>query len=287
MNPQDYAHLNPHGLPFHQYLGENIKKQVERVLVKKKASIIVIDGGSGEGKTTLGVELADYINELTGKKKIIISRENPQFSYGYLDFSSKLPKTFEQNYNVIVYDEGGDFSTKRTLSKINFFLNRIFETYRAFKVIVIICLPLFNDLDSGLFKKKLVRLLIHVHNKQPTYSKMSIYGIKRINDMRRIIKKMNDIEAGYYMVRPNFRGKFYNLSPARDKELDDFVTKLKLGETKDQNIKLSGYVSFQDICRATGLVGRVVRQKIAKLKIKPALVVQRKHYFNEEIIKSL
>jgi Flp pilus assembly CpaF family ATPase len=51
---------------FSKSLKDNIKPLVDRVN-NKFASSVIIDGGLGQGKTTLAVEMADYINSLYGK----------------------------------------------------------------------------------------------------------------------------------------------------------------------------------------------------------------------------
>ena len=57
--------LYKHGLPFSEKLAENVKDLIARIDLNK-ASLIVIDGGVGEGKTTLAVHIADYVNSLAG-----------------------------------------------------------------------------------------------------------------------------------------------------------------------------------------------------------------------------
>jgi len=65
--------------------------------------------------------------------------------------------------NVIVYDEAGDFNTRASLTYFNQNMNRVFETYRALGIIVILCLPSFADIDTSLMKKKIARMLIHCY----------------------------------------------------------------------------------------------------------------------------
>ena len=49
------------GLPFDTKTRENIDDQVERIS-KRQASLVVIDGTMGKGKTTLGCHIANYVN---------------------------------------------------------------------------------------------------------------------------------------------------------------------------------------------------------------------------------
>jgi len=106
-------------------LCKNIDTQIKRVK-NKMASLIIIDGGVGSGKTHSGVSIADYINitEIDLKNQVGLGGE---------DFEKKLKWCVENNKKVILYDEAGDFSRRGAITGFNKRLNRIFETYRTFE----------------------------------------------------------------------------------------------------------------------------------------------------------
>ena len=53
-------------LPFSEVLAWNLDTLDDRIFRMNKAALIVLDGGVGEGKTTLAVHCVDYINKKHG-----------------------------------------------------------------------------------------------------------------------------------------------------------------------------------------------------------------------------
>jgi len=83
-------HLYKHGLPFSEKLAENIRDLIDRIKFNK-ASMIIVDGGVGEGKTTLMVEIADYVNSLYGFQEIKLElKDHPQLALGGTSFLKQL-----------------------------------------------------------------------------------------------------------------------------------------------------------------------------------------------------
>ena len=83
-----------HGQPFSEKLTENILDGLERVK-KNKATCIVIDGGVGEGKTTLAVEISDFINAQNNLPEINLSpKDHPQIAMGGKDFAKQMRECY-------------------------------------------------------------------------------------------------------------------------------------------------------------------------------------------------
>ena len=101
---RDYKYVYNHGLPYDKTLHKNLVEQKERIEMNK-ASMILIDGGVGEGKTTLAVHVLDSINALYGKKPLDLdAKETPQYAMGGEDFLKKLVKCYERKLPCIIYD---------------------------------------------------------------------------------------------------------------------------------------------------------------------------------------
>lgn len=282
-----YSYVYNHGLPFGRQLGDSIKQTSERI-DSKKASMIIIDGGVGEGKTTLAGEIADIYNNIRGLPPLDFSTDCPQLALGSLDFIKKIRICYEEKLPVIIYDEAGDFSKRASLSKINMILNRTFETYRAFKILVIICLPSFDILDEQLFLNKIPRFLVHVSERGERSGNYAVYSLSKMLWLKYYMKKFPVIKAKCYsMVTPNYRGNFTNLSEKREKDLDKMSTKNKLEVLRGSEIKAEGLVSYRDIAQKlnTSVIG--IRTLILKLKIKHVREIKRVKYFNSEIIDQL
>ena len=268
-----------HGLPFEAKLAENLD-DLKRRVEGRKASLLIIDGGVGEGKTTLGVHVADYL-----QGRPIVFEE--QLAMGGADFLVKFRACFTKGHSVILYDEAGDFNRRGALTRFNALLNRTFETFRAFKIVVVLILPNFGVLDQDLFDKQIPRLLIHCYARGEDYGNFSGFSLTRMSYIRDRMRKMVVRSAAYDYEVPNFRGHYLDLKEERSALLDAYSTKGKLKELRGAEVKIEGLVSYSDIA---GKVVRSVswtRQTLALLKLKPKRIIEKKAYFDQGVIDRL
>lgn len=270
------------GLPFGQMLAKNLSDQKKRI-ESKKASLIIIDGGVGEGKTTLAVQAADYIQG----RKIEIKKDGPQYAMGGPDFTNKLRVCHSEKLAVCIYDEAGDFNKRGALTRFNAMLNRTFETYRAFKIIVIIALPNFNVLDNDIFDKNIPRLLLHCTGRGENDGNYYAYSLYRMMYVREKMKKLVVKSFAFNIVQPNFYGQFLDLEPERSRALDLLSTEGKKDELMAAEVKLKGLVSYQEISLKLVRSVQWVRLAVKKLNIHHRRVIQKKKYFDEGVIDAL
>jgi len=272
-------YLYDHGLPFSTCLDVNLDDVKLRVK-KNKAALIVIDGGVGEGKTTLAVECAEYITEVE-----LIFKE--QLAMGGSDFAKKLKICFKAGYFVVIYDEAGDFNKRAALTRFNAMLNRIFETYRAFKILVILVLPSFAVLDNSLFDKQIPRLLIHCEDRNDNYGNYKGYSLYRMFYIREKMKKLTVKPFAYNLVEPNFRGHFLDLKPDRAKELDKFTISGKLDILDSGQIAFDGLLSFNDLASKLDLSISWIRKKMTALDIKQSKIYKNRKYYDQGVLDIL
>lgn len=270
---------------FSTKLEENLNRIYERVFKKNKAGLIIVDGGIGEGKTTLGTEILDYFNALHGLPQVDISSKK-QIGLGGEDFSKKLVLCTELGLPACLYDEAGDFNRRGALTQFNRLINRLFEMYRGLKVIVVVCLPSFKVLDEDLFIKNIPRLLLHVYNRTNKQGNAKAFSLKRMmwirfkmNNPKLVIKSQ-----AYGQVQPNFYLHFKDLSPERSRELDKISTKGKIKELKTAEIKYSGLLTYSDVARKVGRSELWVKLAMKKLKLKPVKKFERRYYFGGEAV---
>lgn len=265
--------LYNHGLPFSKPLDQNIDDLMERI-DKDKASLLVIDGGVGEGKTTLGIECCDYAcKEETDC--------NIQYGMGGLQFQEKLQLCHLNKKRAVIYDESGDFSKRGTLTQFNKRLIRIFETYRAYKILIILIVPNFYVLDQSLMDLKIPRLLLNCYkrgDRDGTYRAYSLYRMHylrhKMRDQRLVIK-----EFAYSQVKPNFRGHFLDLSPDRARELRRICLAGKEKIVTESILEASNLVNIATLCRKLSRSSIWVRQKLKKLGIKHSTIYKKKKYY--------
>lgn len=287
MKPASTLYKN--GLPFPTDLQRNIDTELQR-LEENKAVAIIIDGAVGSGKTTLATHLVNYINSKTGHGQISLDiKDHPQIALGGAEFSGCFRECYKQKLKVIIYDEAGDFARRGSLTKFNMLINRFFETYRGFRIIVIMCLPNFNMLDNNLFDNQIPRFCIHINNRGKNDSDFSVYSLKRMNYVRYWYHKLSVSSRvkAYSYVSPNYRGHFLNLDSETCKKLDILSTYGKKRLAKQSEITLSGLISYSDIAQKVNRSVIWVRKEIASQKIKEVKIIDRAKYFNVSVVDML
>lgn len=273
-----------HGLPFSEILGDNLNDLLQRIDLKK-AVLIIIDGGVGEGKTTMLVEVLDHINKIRGFPPIAM--DGPQLAMGGVDFLKKMRVCYESKLPCIGYDEAGDFNKRGSLTSFNAMLNRTFETFRAFKCVVILALPNFGVLDNQLFDNHIPRMLLHLHSRTVNSGNFDAYDLRGMEWLKYWQAKSPIKSYCWHRVFPNFYGHFLDLDPDRSLELDKVSTKNKLNILRKSEIKIEGLLTYPEL--ATKLMRGIdwVRRSVSNLKIKPTRSVGRIKYFNADALNEL
>lgn len=277
-----------HGIPFRQLLADNIDDLMSRI-ADKKASLLVIDGGVGEGKTTLGVHLVDYVNIKYGDGTPIDFR-GPQMAMGGRDFSEKILVCHDHKLVAILYDEAGDLDKKTTLSRFNRNLMRIFEMYRGFRVLVILCLPRFYKLENELLDLSIWRLTIHCEDRSAKQGNFRVYDIEQTYYIKYHATKIIVKPRCYDFGMSNFQGHFKDLPPDRSRDLDKVSIESKRKETKKTVYDVKGRVTITDMARHFGMSDRWVRARLKEIRAvedidKDVVTFERKKWYKKDILK--
>lgn len=282
---KSYVYKN--GLPFDSVLADNLDMLIDRVRINKAVAII-ITGGVGEGKTTLAVHCADYINSKYGLPVIKLEPDDyPQLSIGGREFVQKMKKCFLSNLPIVIYDEGGDYSRKSAMTTFNLMLNRVFETYRALRIVVIICLPSLYVLDKSLYDNKIPRLALHCYNRNMKHGMFKGYSLHRMYYLLDDMKKFSDKGFAYKKNEPNFYGRFLDLPPERSKMLDAITVKGKLDILDMAGARMEGLVNYRTISSKVGKSVIWIKIVMKKLGIKPSKKFGREVFFEEEVIDKI
>ena len=271
------------GLKISSKLAENLTDLKKRVMKDNKASLLIITGGVGEGKTTLGVNCADYIFDQE------IDLRN-QKAVGADDFLKKLAWCYQNKKHVLIYDESGDYAGNSAMTIMNRNLNRVFDTYRAFKILIIMILPDFTILDKSIYNKGIVRGMIRCRARTGRQGNFDGFSTYRIQWLLYWAGKLKIKQTAFKKVYPNFRGHFKDLDKKRSKELAKLSTKAKIGILEDIiNMKKQNenYVSYEDIQSHFRRSRSWVNQKLKEYKIKPEKKEKRFSFFNKNIIKQI
>ena len=265
------------------FVTKNLTKVKNRVFKKALASVIIIDGGLGLGKTTTAVQMASYINGSPINLK-------KQLALGGGDLIDKLLTCQEEGLHVLIYDEASDFNRRGALSKFNADLNKVFDVCRAFKVIIIMVLPSVKVIDNDLFNKGIVRFLFHVADKGITCNLCWAYSAYRVGYLIRDLKdtKKNPIPGKCYIkTHPNFDFRVYDLTKERAKELDRVSTGAKLDVLRSTTVRLGGLMNYSQIAEALGMSKEWARSTVKKNNILASKRYKKINYFEADIVERL
>lgn len=274
--------LYDHGAPFSEIVSWELDDARDRIKKDGKASAIIVDGGVGQGKTTLAVELAEYYQGYP-----LVFKE--QLAMGGKDFMEKMKVCYEKDHPVIIYDEAGDFAGRRSVTSFNHYLNRVFDVYRAFKILVIICLPSFAYIDKALLDKQILRVLYHCYGRTRQYGRVKAYDLWKMFYLRDKMKKLTVTPSAYRFEWPIYHAQFLNLSPERSKELDRYTVSGKIDIIGDVDIKEQGLIDIDEILKKLPekRTRRWVYKKFSELNIQPQKKYKRKNWYHSSVIQRL
>lgn len=275
-----------HGLPFRQLLADNMDDLIERIQ-KRKASLVVIDGSVGEGKTSLGTHLGDYINIRYGNGKPL-DFKGPQMAMGGKEFGEKLLVCHDQKLLVIIYDEAGDLDKKTTLTRFNRNLMRIFEMYRGFRILVILCLPRFYKLENELLDLGIWRMTIHCEDRTERQGNFRVFDIEQTYYIKHYAQKIIVKPKCYDFGMSSFQGHFLDLPPERSKELDAISVAAKRRETKKTVYDVKDRLTLEQVAKHFGKSTRWVLKVIKELGEEPDVkLFERKKWYKKDVLKQI
>jgi len=287
-----------YGLPFSEKVGENIDDLLQRI-DNRKASLLICDGLMGEGKTTLAIEMAQYI---ALKREGVIHKVkdleldfyddfkvdiDKQLAMGGEQFQEKLEICKDCRLHVVVYDEAGDFSKKGAITQFNQKLMRVFQTFRAFKILVILALPSFDILENDLFKQGVPRILFNCHDRGDWQGSIRGYGLEEMFYLKHYMKKEVVPFKAYSKVKPNFRGHFLDLPKKISDKLDEVSTNAKEEVLSTNILKNRGLLNYGELASRVGRSPFWIRRTLKELKIEPKLKHKLKNYYEASILEVL
>jgi hypothetical protein len=286
-----YRTLYKNGLAFHDDLKLNIDDQLERRIDANFPSLIFIDGGQGQGKTTLLIHLIDYINSKKNLQQCSLKiKYHPQLSLGGKEFLQHFNICKKEKLPALGYDEAGDFSKRGAISNFNRIIIRVFETFRSSNIIVFVCLPTFNVSENHIFDLQIPRMLLHLkgRKKGAEYGNYYAYSLYQMNWIRYWHNKLPTAirYQCYKKSVPNFRGHFLNLPPGRAEELRLLSDHGKNKFSQQAEINVQGLLQYEDLARATNRSIETLRRIVPTL-LRPAKQYGNRKFFDSSAIKIL
>jgi hypothetical protein len=284
-------YLFANGLPFDKTLARNLDILRDRINLNK-AVLFVIDGNVGEGKTTLGIHVADYLNgayvynhntnKYTLDKSKLIDLKK-QFSMGGTAFQENLQICIEGRLNSLLYDEAGDFNRRGSLTKFNQQLNRVFDTMRTFGIPIGIILPSASVLDKALFINGVLRMCINTYGRTKYYGRYRCYSLYRAMYVMDKMKKMVVPQQAYAKTIANFYGQFLDLTPERAFELAKICDEGKKNILSANVLENRGLIPLNKLSDKLGITKQYTNYLLRKTNLKEQSTFKKMRYFDNDV----
>lgn len=286
-------YLYKNGMPWQRdEFTQCLTEQNEKRIHINMPSVLLIDGGQGQGKTTLALHICDYYNKLARLPPADLRIKNhPQLGLGGVEFTSNFNKCNKLGLPCIIYDEAGDYSRASTLTFFNYQMSKLFQKIRSAKIIVLILLPNFNILDNRLFDDEIIRGAIHCEGRHITvnYGNFRVYDMDQLSWVRYWFNRLPSARRkdSYKSVSPLFHSHFKNLPITRAKQLAILSDFGKESERQEAEINMRGLLSYYDMASKVNRTHLWVRTKIKKLNIEPKASFKNKNYYDKSVLARL
>lgn len=278
------------GTPFNAW--NEVKENVEDLVFRKnenKPCLILIDGMPGSGKTTKAVHIMNVINQIHGLPRVNLeSKEQAkQIGTGAEQFLDKLRPCAEAGYPVIMFDEAGEYNRRGWNTKLNKIMDRVLDTYRAYKIIIIMVLHDFQELPKHVWNIKLPTLFIHLKERDGNTGNTSWYDLENMYWIMHYKKTEVFPERAFMMVQPVFRCNFKNLPKEEADKLNRLSTEAKKERLHQSEIAVLGFITYKDIANQLNRSEIWIKQTIKRLGIKEVRTYKKKKYFEQTIIQRI
>jgi hypothetical protein len=202
-------------------------------------------------------------------------------------FQEKLQLTKDSGLKTVIYDEAGDFSRRGAITSFNQQLSRVFQTFRTFKILIILCLPCFYILDNNLFLQGVPKLLLNTYGRNSSYGKIRGYGYEKMLYLRHKLEKEVVYQKAYGKIATNLRGQFLNLPPEVAEKLDKLSTGYKDEFLSTSILKNNGLLNYRAIAKELNRSVHWVKTKVNEHNIKPDKTYKRTLYYDNSILNKL
>jgi hypothetical protein len=239
-----------------------VDRAVYKVQREHVASLILVDGGLGSGKSTMAAQMLRQIDP-----GFVATEES--FKLRYLLGGTALLETavnaHEKGAKGLIFDEAGiDLSSRSAMSTMNRNLNSFFQLYRALKLVVILVLPSLKIMDRRLLYYEIHRFQVHTHSKvHGSYTRYRLWDTRSIFFLK---ERLDDriVPRDAYFPRTGGFSNADGYSKALPKEYQDLLDKFGLEAKKDRLLALGGKegITIADAC------GRL---KVTPYQLRPLL----------------
>lgn len=180
------------------YLKQNLDGFKDAVQNKKTSAVFLIDGRSGMGKSTLAMQLGNYLDDSFSLDKVYFSPE---------EFLKGLSNAKKGDF--LLFDEAMIISNRSTLSEINRMVVIAMSMIRSKQIFVCFCVNSIFDLDRNLALSR-ADLLLHVYGDNLTDrgNFCCFFKAKGQEDRIKLLYLLGKKFYSYSKPKANFYGRF-------------------------------------------------------------------------------
>ena len=224
-----------------QMLKDNLDLYKKAVLKKNTSAVLIIDGRSGEGKTTLSMQVAGYLNDNFCIDDVCFTVEQ---------FLNRLKQA--KKGDVIIFDEAMVISSRSAMSLLNRAVVICMSQIRSKNIFVIFNINSIFDLDRNLSLHR-ADCLLHVYSEDGRLGNRGRYCV--FPSRKAVLQKLYMYGKKYYSyARPKavFVDKFFShflvdeeeYEKRKQESINKFIVKTtaKSSQVKIQRDKLIRYV---------------------------------------------
>jgi hypothetical protein len=256
------------GKPFDGPISKNMDAWRTRISKGKPAGVIIC-APPGRGKTTLAVHLCrEYLQQPELDIKVICDK---YMGNGFKDTLAKLDKVYMEGGKIIIYDEAGDVSKRRSLSQINYEILQVINKIRGFNMFMIMIMQDFSLLDGAIITSELFRAGFYITDRKETYADYDCYSLNGLGRVRWCMSETlkHDLfkNKAFTLVEANFWGHYKNLPVSESEYLHKWSIDAKIKSFREMLDKQDGLMNMKEIASEIGRSRVWVTKNLNKLGV--------------------
>lgn len=170
--------------------------EIKELLNKDRDVVCIVDGGVGEGKSTLAQLIAGTVDPTFNSSRLYF--DDTETKEGIINSEKKKSHILDETLSML--------NIRRAMSSINITLTSLFSEIRQKNLLLVLCLPSIFDLDRNIAIHRSL-FLLHTYSRNGQRGYFRFYGRKA---KAKLFASSYAKKTYQYLARPTFWGRFAN-----------------------------------------------------------------------------
>lgn len=171
-------------------------EEIKTLLDKDRDVVCIVDGGVGEGKSTLAQLIAGTVDPTFNETRLYF--DDTETKTGIINSEKKKAHILDETLSML--------NIRRAMSNVNITLTSLFSEIRQKNLLLILCLPSIFDLDRNISIHRSL-FLLHTYSRNGQRGYFRFYGRKA---KAKLFASSYAKKTYQYLSRPTFWGRFAN-----------------------------------------------------------------------------